>query len=135
MNKRHLTAALVGAGLAVAGVASPAAAASSSPAKTCRTGTVQGMPLLGQPEIGYFAKLGGCASSVAHGALNNDAVNLSALTTQAGYVQTCQAAKALGDWPAIAGEYTMFTRIQTTINNLPQCVGVLRALHSLPLGP
>jgi hypothetical protein len=122
----------LGAGLIAAGVAMPAAAAAQSPGTTCQTGSIQGpdgsLPLTGPG--GYFYKQGGCASSVAHGALDNNGANLSALTTQAGYVQTCQLIRSVGDYPAINGEAAQFGLNVPPATNIPTCVVVLRALHS-----
>lgn len=130
----------LGAGLALA-VAAPTAAsaapASPSPAQICKTGMSPygGALLSGTPFEGYFYKMGGCASSVAHGALNDGGLHLSALTTRAGYIQTCQAIKSVGDWAGLADEASMFTGQTFTINTLPQCADVLQLVHSLPAPP
>ncbi len=131
--KKILLAAALGAGLATTGLAAPAWATPQSPAQTCKTGTVtagpEGPQALTGPG-GYFYKQGGCASSVAHGALDNGGVNLSALTTQAGYVQTCQLIRSRNDYPAINGEAAHFGLNVPPASSIPTCVTVLTALHA-----
>lgn len=130
--KKTLLAVALGAGLATTGLAAPASAATQSPAQTCKTGSISGpdgtQSLTGPG--GYFYKQGGCASSVAHGAVDNGGVNLSALTTQAGYVQTCQLIRSVGDYPAINGEAAQFRLDVPPATSIPTCVTVLRALHA-----
>lgn len=130
--KKALLAVALGAGLATTGLAAPAWAAPQSPAQTCKTMSINGpegpQPLTGPG--GYFFKQGGCASSVAHGALDNSGANLSALTTQAGYVQTCQLIRSRNDYPVINGEAAQFGLHVPPASSIPNCLTVLRALHA-----
>ena len=126
---------------AVGGFAAPALAdTSSSPAQICKTTVTPDGPLVSDvPFEGYFYRVGGCASTVAHGGLDNGGANLSALTTQAGYVQTCQAIKSVGDWQGLADEANFFADLfgidrTFTIRTMNDCVATLRFVHSLPLG-
>lgn len=146
MRKSHAAIAVTVGALAALGAAAPAMAdSSSSPAQTCRATQIPAgpngevAPLLGMPGVpfsGYFYRMGGCASSLAHGALDNSGANLSALTTQAGYVQTCQAITAAeGSWDGLAAEASAILNTPTTIANLNQCTDVLKAVHLAPPPP
>lgn len=130
--KKALLAVALGAGLAATGMAAPASAAPQRPGQTCKTMIINGpegpQPLTGPG--GYFYKQGGCASSVAHGALDNGGINLSALTTQAGYVQTCQLIRSRHDYGVINGEAAQFGLDVPPASSIPTCVTVLRALHA-----
>lgn len=130
--KKTLIAAALGAGLATTGLAAPAWATPQSPAQTCQTGTVagpDGTQALTGPG-GYFYKQGGCVSSAAHGALDNGGADLSALTTQAGYVQTCQLIRSRNDYPAINGEAAQLGLNVPPASSIPTCITVLTALHA-----
>lgn len=137
---RTALAVTAGALAVLATAAAPALAdTGTSPAQTCKTAQIPGgpegqlAPLLGTPGVpfsGYFYRVGGCASSLAHGALDNGGTNLSALTTQAGYVQTCQAITAAeGTWDGLAEEASFILNMPVTISSLNQCTVVLRAVH------
>ncbi len=135
--RKALIASILAAPLLVGLAASPATAApGKSPAQTCKTMQVPGGPngelgpLVG--EGGYFFKQGGCASTVAHGGLD-DPSQLSALTTRAGYVHTCQLIRRDEGFPFDFG-YT-FIPFDQEVFSIGQCADVLKRIHNFPMGP
>lgn len=129
--RKTLIASVLAAPLLVAAAATPAtAASSSSPAQTCKTGVLAGpfgeVPLTG--EGGYFFKQGGCASTVAAGGLDGGPAQLSALTSRAGYVQTCQLIREVEGFPFDFGY--PFIPFDQEVASIGECADVLKMIHN-----
>ena len=139
MSVRTLSPALAGLTIAVTAlvgaVATPASAApAGGPGQICTTAELppfmpggEATPLTGPG--GYFAKVGGCASSVAHGAyvVGSPFVS-SSLTTRAGYVQTCQVIREVEGFPFDFG-YGVLP--DETVGSIGECATTLREIHVL----
>ena len=131
--RKALIASVLTAPLLVGLAAAPATAApSKSPAQTCKTMQVPAgptgelAPLFG--EGGYFSKLGGCASTVAQGGLEDGGAQLSARTTRAGYVQTCQLIREVEGFPFDFGY--PFIPFDQDVASIGECADVLKKIHN-----
>ena len=133
--RKILLASVLTAPLLVGLAAAPATAApgkSTSPAQICKTMQVPAgptgelAPLSG--EGGYFSKLGGCASTVAQGGLEDGGAQLSARTTRAGYVQTCQLIREVEGFPFDFGYG--FIPFDQEVASIGECADVLTRIHT-----